>query len=137
MADEDIELTNATTKTPKFTLDGCVVRAKCVKVYDGDTAQFVFRHGEGRPLFRYSCRMMGYNSAEIHGESAAERAAAQLAKAALAEKILGKVVLLNIGKFDKYGRPLVVVYNDIENINKSMVAAGHGQPYTGQGEKKW
>jgi endonuclease YncB( thermonuclease family) len=134
---EDIQLLAADKKTPKFTLCGQVVQAKCVDVYDGDTAQFVFRLEMNHPLYRYSCRMTGYNSAEIKGQSVEEKEKAKIARDALKGLILGRVVTLNIGKFDKYGRPLVSVLVDGQDVNAWMISGGYGAPYTGKGEKKW
>lgn len=133
----DPELLASSIKTPKYSLDGTLVHAKCVKVYDGDTAQFVFRTDPGKPLYRYSCRMRGYNSAEIKGGSAEEKAKAVLSRDALAGLILDRVVKISLGDFDKYGRPLVTVNVDGVNVNEWMVEGGHGKPYTGAGEKVW
>jgi len=130
-------LAGATYKTPTFNLNGMECDAKCVKVYDGDTATFVFEPFAGVGLFKFSCRMLGYNSAEMRSKSAAEVASAYKSQIALSEKIMNKVVRLQVGKFDKYGRPLVIVYADGLNLNEWMIANKYGEPYTGAGEKKW
>lgn len=135
--DTDLELANADKKVPKYTLAGLTVQAKCVSVYDGDTAQFVFRTSLGQHLYRYSCRMIGYNSAEIRGGSAAESTQAQISKRALSDMILGKIVILDLGEFDKYGRPLVAVRLGDLDVNKWMIDHGYGKLYTGRGAKTW
>jgi micrococcal nuclease len=134
----DQELLDATYKSvPKFNVDG-IKQAKCVSIYDGDTATFAMRLYEGSPIFRFSCRFLGYNSAEIHGKTPEEKAKAQESKKALSDMILDKVVTLNINSLDKYGRPLVTVTTDSGvNVNEWMLANGHGKPYTGEGEKAW
>lgn len=131
-----MELINATSNTPKFTLSG-TVQAKCVSVYDGDTASFVFRIAPTLPLYKFSCRMIGYNSAEIRGGSEEEKKKAVESKNALSEKILNKIVTLQIGEFDKYGRPLVIVTCDGVNINQWMLTNNYGKTYNGRGEKQW
>jgi endonuclease YncB( thermonuclease family) len=130
------ELINADKKTPKFSI-AQTCDAKCVSVYDGDTAQFVFRAYANAPYQRFSCRMLGYNSAEIKTSDLVEKEQALRSRDALAGKILNKIVQITVSDFDKYGRPLVTVQSDGIDINQWMVNHGHGQPYTGAGEKKW
>ncbi len=130
----DLELTLATMKTPKFTFRGQIEQAKCVSVHDGDTAQFVFRIGG--LLRRISCRMNGYNCAEVITGDPVEKKKACEATETLRGLILNKIVTLEFGDFDKYGRPLVVVTTDI-NINEYMIASGLGVVYSGRGEKLW
>lgn len=138
MADVDALLLNSTyANTRKFTLNGLVVIAKCVKVYDGDTAHFAFRQSLESPIYRMSCRFLGYNSAEIKGCTEKERACAQASKLALQDKILDKIVTLKIKDFDKYGRPLITVICDNIDINQWMLTNNFGQPYVGSGQKRW
>jgi len=133
----DQELLDATYKSvPKFNVSG-TKQAKCVSCFDGDTAQFAMRLYENSPIFRFSCRFLGYNSAEIHGKTPEEKAKAVESKKALSDMILDKVVTLEVGSLDKYGRPLVTVICGGVNVNEWMLANGHGKPYTGEGEKAW
>jgi endonuclease YncB( thermonuclease family) len=81
--------------------------------------------------------MLGYNSAEIKTKDLTEKAKGVESRDILAGKILNKIVHLDIGDFDKYGRPLVTVTLDGENINEWMMASGHGKPYSGAGDKNW
>ena len=131
------DLTAADNSTPLYTLEGLRVQAKCTAVYDGDTAYFAFRVAEGAPIYRYKCRMAGYNSAELRTRDPVEKAAGIAAKNALSADICDKIVTLSIGKYDKYGRLLVEVFHSGENINKKMVTGGFGKPYDGRGEKQW
>lgn len=131
------ELVSASDSTPKFTLKGVKVDAKCVQIHDGDTAHFVFKPFPSLPLYRFVCRMFGYNSAEINGKTVEERAKANDSKNALIQRILGKIVSLHIGDFDKYGRLLVEVYDGDESVNKWMIDNGYGVVYYGEGEKLW
>ena len=142
----ELEQLNACTKdnTPKFTFAGQVLAAKCVYVYDGDTAHFAFRPCPNAGFRKISCRMLGYNSAEMKGKGVgeAEKAAAHAAKAHLQELIENRICELHLGEFDKYGRPLADVYvadgaGARIHVNGNMIAAGFGQPYDGRGEKKW
>ena len=47
------------------------------------------------------------------------------------------MVTLYIGKFDKYGRPLVECVYDKINISDWMLDNHYGYPYNGSGEKQW
>ncbi len=133
----DTELSLADNNTPLYSLEGLRTQAKCTSVYDGDTAYFAFRAGPGMPIYRYKCRMDGYNSAELRTKDPVEKAAGLAAKNALVDEICGKIVSIVVGKYDKYGRLLVTVLNGTENINQKMITGGFGKPYTGRGEKQW
>jgi micrococcal nuclease len=133
----DADLLNANAKTPKFTFKGTKCSAKCVHVYDGDTAHFVFRPFPQAEPRRFVCRMLGYNSAEIHGSTTEEKLKAIESREALSRMILGEVVTLDLDAYDKYGRILATVYHDNVNINRWMVDNGHGKEYFGKGEKLW
>ena len=132
------DLDESPDDVPVFSLKGRIVPAKCVKVYDGDTAHFVFQH-EGEWI-RKRFRMLGYNSPEMRGGSDATRKAAKEARDYLASRLLGQKVLLYLGDFDKYGRPLCEIYladadnlsveNAFQNhLNEEMVEKGYGERY--------
>ena len=125
----------ADCKVPKFTFDGTCVDAKITKVYDGDTMWAVFWFNN--KLQRFSIRMFGYNCAEVKSKNAEEKQCGINAKAALSELVLDKIVTLQLGDFDKYGRILGTVIIDSLNVNEFMVANGYGKPYLGCGEKEW
>jgi micrococcal nuclease len=124
--------------TPAASLDGLVVTAKCVRVYDGDTAHFAFREYPGGAIRRRICRMAGYNSAELRTKDAHERATAERARDRLRALVCGEdgtLVTLRCGKADKYGRVLVEVECAAGNVREIMLAEGHGKPYDGRGPK--
>ena len=151
LSETDI-LNNCDAKTPKWSFQGLSVNAKCVKVYDGDTATFVFiPHSGGKPR-SFSCRLVGYNSAELKSKDPNEKAIAIASRDYLTSLILNKIVELKLGSFDKYGRILVDVYlpitssctvmsltNDILpiHVNAHMIKAGYGKLYNGTGPKTW
>lgn len=114
------------------------VSAKCVKVYDGDTATFAFSPHSSLPPQCFSCRFYGYNSAELKSKDKAEVAKAIKSRDYLANLILNKIVSLRLGAFDKYGRVLIDAYlpNGL-HVNKEMLRLGHGMPYTGVGPKDY
>lgn len=124
-------------KTPKWSFEGRIVNAKCVKVYDGDTATFVFiPHPNTKPC-SFSCRLLGYNSAEIKTKDINEKALAIASRDYLSSLILNKIITLHLGTFDKYGRILVDVYSSSIHVNSLMIQSGYGKPYNGTGPKQF
>tara|TARA_B110000483_G_scaffold234757_1_gene305289 strand:+ start:172 stop:552 length:381 start_codon:yes stop_codon:yes gene_type:complete len=116
-------------KVSKFSLEGIVVQAMVTKVYDGDTVHAVFASDEGGEYHRWSCRLLGVNTPELRSSDLQEKRMAQLARDALAERILGKEVRLHVGKFEKYGRLLITIYLGEENLNEWLVREGHAVEY--------
>jgi endonuclease YncB( thermonuclease family) len=132
-----------------FSFRGLRVHAKVVQVYDGDTVRIAFRYCHS--MVQLSARMRGYDSPELKPRSNVidrdeQKAAAIVARNALATRVRGKVLTAALGNFDKYGRALVVLYDTLRaealtanyqpddattDINQWMIALGHGVPYDG------
>ena len=153
-------LADATSDVPKFGLAGQTVQAKVVACYDGDTFCAVLPlSGQ---LWKFDCRMYGYDSPEMNPSMTKlnrgdEKAAALKAKHALLSYVADTVVLTNkytnaelnaalkrnrkiiqlrCREFDKYGRLLVdIITDDGKCINDLMIDGGYGYKYTG-GTKK-
>ena len=124
-------LSDATADIPKFTFAGSVHTAKVVSCYDGDSFEAVMFIGD--KLWKFDCRMSGYDSPEIKPlktapNREAEKAAALRAKTALLSFVCDgvdvsraytnkelddivkrnkKLIELQCKEFDKYGRLLV------------------------------
>ncbi len=99
---------NATNKGLKFDLKGVKCMAKCVGVYDGDTITLTFPFANN--YYYASCRCYGYNCAEIRTSDSDEKAKGIIARDRVRELILGKIVYVEFGANDKYGRPLATVH---------------------------
>lgn len=128
-------LSKCTQKTGKLTFCGKTVRAKCVKVYDGDTITCAFIPPGFSDPYKFSCRCIGYNSAEIKTTEPHEKVKAIAARDYLRGIILDKIITLNLGDYDKYGRILVDIFYDGRHINSEMIKYGHGVKYDGKGPK--
>lgn len=121
--------------TKRFTFDGKVVEAKVVACYDGDTISLVFIPHERSEPCLFSCRCSKYNSAEIKSKNEEERKKAIESRDYLRDRILNKIVKAELGKFDKYGRILTIIYYEGININDEMIEKGYGKQYDGFGPK--
>ena len=152
-------LSDATAEIPKFTFAGTTHTAKVVSCYDGDSFEAAMYIGE--KLWKFDCRMSGYDSPEIKPlktapNREAEKAAALRAKTALLSFVCDgvdvvrtytnkeldalvkqnkKLIDLQCKEFDKYGRLLVEVPAPSSTVNSWMIANNYGYEYTG-GTKK-
>jgi endonuclease YncB( thermonuclease family) len=135
-----------TTKVPYFTFSGKTLIAKPCNIYDGDTFSICFV--EENRVVKWRCRCLGYDSPEMkpllkNPNREKEKELAQLAKQRF-EQLLFKnpsgLVRVVCGDFDKYGRVLGTIFNDIdeESINSIMIKEGHGKVYDGgTKDSKW
>lgn len=136
------QLEKSSREVPFWSFEGRTVMAKCVYVYDGDTAHFNIMTDSG--LGKLRCRFAGINSAEVGSRDPVEKALAIRARDSLADMIEGRLTMLQMGPMDKYGRPLVVVWTVQATgagylaqtcINNAMLERGLAMPYDGTGEK--
>jgi len=106
---------------------------KVVKVYDGDTITIASKYPgvTDSPLYRFSVRLNGIDSAEIKGKTFAEKEQAILARDALSKLILNQIVVLKNLSTEKYGRILADVYLDDVHINQWMLDHKYAVPYDG------
>jgi micrococcal nuclease len=106
--------------------------AKVIKVYDGDTitvaAKLPFNDS---PVYRFSVRLNGIDSPEIHGKGEKERNLAIKSRDALQNLILGEIIELKNNSKEKYGRLLADIYHNDIHVNKWMVDKGYAVNYDG------
>lgn len=121
-----------------FSLDKQKFEAKIVRVYDGDTCFAAFIWNK-KPV-KFKIRMEGYDSPEMkpllsQSNRDKEIESAKKAKSELERLVLNKIITLECGKWDKYGRLLAKIYvkenNNILNVNELMIKNGFGVPYDG------
>ncbi len=140
----DKKLNNFDDSVDLFSLEGKKIRAKIVRVYDGDTCFAVFLLNN-KPV-KFKIRMEGYDSPEMKPPLSQENRdkeikAANKAKEELQNLVLNKIVDLECGKWDKYGRLLAKIYVDTNNkklyVNEHMVKNGFGYLYDGGTKKQF
>ena len=131
----------------KYSLEGLKTYAKVTNIYDGDTCHLIFDFHTGKTnntLVDIRVRMAHYNSAEIKTNDKEEKEKAIEARDYFRKICDNKIVYVEFGKYEKYGRPLVVLYFKKEhcgNLNKSinfhMMDMKMGKKYEGKGEKEY
>tara|TARA_B100000963_G_C22587949_1_gene654069 strand:- start:39 stop:515 length:477 start_codon:yes stop_codon:yes gene_type:complete len=134
-----------------FSLEGLNTYCCILSIYDGDTCTIGFKwKGE---YFKTKVRMLGYDSPEMKPKldvknREEEKAAARRAKDFLDKSTRDKTLWIEFKKFDKYGRPLAILYTETNtycylcgktriNINDLMVQEGHGYAYDGGTKTKF
>lgn len=124
---------------PYFSFKNKIFDAKCCSVYDGDTFTVIFMYnGE---IIKYKCRCYGYDSPEIKPLLIKENREEEIKLAHKAKdrflELINKspngMIKIECLNFDKYGRILVNVYNNVDNdsINDIMIKENHGKQYFG------
>ncbi len=152
-----MSLAEASTSVPEFSLAGKTLPGKVVSCYDGDTFHAVLETAFG--LWRFSCRMAGYDTPEMKPPKTKvdrdiEKGRALKSKHALLTKVSDsapdlaalatnveldaavlknrKIIQVVCKEFDKYGRLLVEVpLDDGSTVNQWMIQQGYGYAYDG------
>lgn len=115
-----------------------ITEGEVIKVYDGDTITIVSKLPyDASPLYRFSVRLAGIDSAEIKGKTDKEKALAQEAKNALQDLILHKVISLKNLKTEKYGRILADVYIGELHVNQWLLDNNYAVKYLGGTKLDW
>ena len=125
-------------KVKEFGFDGEIKEAKVVSVYDGDTCKVVFP--VLRKLYKFNCRIQGVDTPEIRTRDKKEKEYGLQVRDKLREKILNKVVWVECGDFDKYGRLLIDIKNpllDSEKISEWLIKNNYAFKYDGGTKKDW
>lgn len=102
-------------------------KAVIVSVYDGDTVTADIDLGFEVWLKGQKLRLLNIDTPEVRG---AERAEGLVARDALRNKILDKTVVINSTGKGKYGRWLVEIFLEEENINNWLLTEGYAKPYS-------
>ena len=128
---------NCNQKTSFFTMKNVKVWAKIVHVYDGDTVHAVFKHPGTSKIYKYKIRLAHIDTPELNSKNSKEVVKALAAKKVVEEKILNKIVYLEIDGEDKYGRLLGNIFIDSINLNQYLVNKKYAYKYEGATKKIW
>ena len=127
----------------KFSLADHTVKAKIVKVYDGDsiTAEFPLPHTHFKlvsPDYRWTCRVVGIDTPELRSKDSRVRQHAYRARDRVRELIMDKKVDMELGGFDKYGRVLVSVQEpEGRDLADLLIQEGLALSYSGGKKADW
>ena len=102
-------------------------KAIVTAVYDGDTVTADIDLGFEVWLHGQKLRLLKINTPEVRGKTRAE---GLIARDALRNRILGKEIIVKSDRRGKYGRWLVEIIIDNENINDWLLKEGYAVPYT-------
>lgn len=123
--------------TPFLDFDNKLFWAKCVDVYDGDTITIAF-YLHKHP-YKVKCRLADIDCAEIRTKNDAEKEMGIKARERLKGLILNKPIYIRAGKWDKYGRLLILIKlakND-ETINYMLCREGLAYHYDGKAKREF
>lgn len=144
--------------TPSFSLKGESYECKILDVYDGDTLTVCIEL-RGFGITKFSCRLLGIDTSEMRGGTIETKRLAVESRDMLVEMIsdikldknkeykreeirnlLGnssKTCRVVFNTMDKYGRPLVNIYNNGIHVNKWMVENKYAKQYDGGKKPVW
>ena len=141
--ENDNELLLCDNNVEEFSFNGLKVQAKIVYIYDGDTFKACFRWLD--KIYKFNFRCANYDSPELKPLKKNftnellrifERNKALKSKLMLENVIKPeeRLVTLELGKFDKYGRILAKIYiPEMEcSVNDYMIKNGYGKIYNGK-----
>ena len=115
---------------PTFSFNRFKKKVKVIKVYDGDTIWVAMKHFN--MVFKIKVRLVGIDTPEIRTKDINEKEKGLAARDFLKSIIDNKIITLDCGNFDKYGRLLGTVYYNNMNINKVMIVNKHAVEYDGK-----
>jgi micrococcal nuclease len=147
-----------------FSLEGKQIQAKITNVYDADTCRAVFYLGE--ELVKYTIRLKGIDTPEIRPKKTVEFREQEIKAAKRSRNRFitlctdqnididkdykkreiqslidnnKKLVILKCHEFDKYGRLLATIYDDINNtsLNQILIDEGYAYKYDGGTKQKF
>jgi len=106
-----------------------------IKVYDGDTITIATTLAHDSTMYRFSVRLAGIDGPELKTNNENEKKHAIIARDALSEKIMGKVVTCKNVSLEKYGRVLADIYYEGLHLNEWM-KTNHCVEYHGKTKEK-
>jgi micrococcal nuclease len=139
--------------TPRFTLKNKRYNAKILDIYDADTIT-VCIDLEGFSFVKINVRLHGIDTPELRGS---QKELGLKARNYLINILTDIVIddnntrndirdMINknthmievlFGDFDKYGRPLAIIFKDNININEMLVKDGYAKEYDGGTKDAW
>jgi endonuclease YncB( thermonuclease family) len=129
----NLEFKNLYHFSPKIT------KGRVIKVYDGDSITIAARISnlKGKQIYKFTIRLNRIDTPEISTKNETEKAYGLVIRDYLNEKIMDKMVDIEIINTDKYGRYLAEVFYKKENINTWLLDNSYAVEYFGGKKKKF
>lgn len=103
-------------------------KALVLRVIDGDTFEAQIDYG-CRTFGKWTIRLLGIDTPELHAKEPEVRAAAKAAADYLRSLINGKEITIHTEKADSWDRLLGEVYLGDLYVNQDLINQGHAKPY--------
>lgn len=108
-------------KFSEFDLSGNKLLCKVLRVHDADTLTIGFKYSS--KFYKKNIRWNGLDAPELHSKCPKESKLCRLGREWVKNNYLNKLIIVDMGAMDKYGRILATVYdkNTNENINNKLM----------------
>ena len=131
-----IDWTSVGADVNEFSFRGEKKFAKVVSVYDGDTIKVVF--AVLGKLYKFNCRIQHVDTPEIRTRNKKEKDYGLKVRDELRKKIMNKVVTIVCDDFDKYGRLLIDIKIEEEQLlSEWLIKNNYAFRYDGKTKKSW
>lgn len=118
-------------KFSEFDLSGTKCVCKVLRVHDSDTMTIGFKWSN--KYYKKNIRWDGIDAPELHSKVLDESKLCRLGREFIKSKYLNKLVMVEMGAMDKYGRVLSIVYDKVTNqdINQQLIDLKFVRAYGG------
>lgn len=99
----------------EFNLDGYITVAKVLRIHDPDTMTIGFMFANA--FYKKNIRLALVDAPELHSKIPKESKLCKLGKEYLTRLYLNKLIKIEMGPMDKYGRILATVYDLETNVS--------------------
>jgi endonuclease YncB( thermonuclease family) len=125
----------------RFSFDGVDTLGRVAHAHDADTVTIIFEwRGQ---LIKLNTRLAGIDAPELNSKVLAESEACRVGTQALRDLIQDKVVRVKLANFDKFGRPLAILYtmeplgDGDMSVNDWLIKLGYARRYMGDKKAAW
>ena len=121
----------------EFSFDKFNCLAKVVRVHDPDTLTIIFKYQD--TFYKKNLRLNGIDAPELHSKIKSEADLCKAGQVYLSDLILNKIINVQMGPFDKYGRILskIYLYPDNTDIIQNLITGGFVREYDGGHKDTW
>lgn len=120
----------------QYTLEGRSLLGKVIRVLDGDSLKVAIP--TGGQAWTFPVRIENIDCPEVRTRVDSEKILGYMTKEHVESLVLGKIVALKLGEFDKFGRLLAKVYTrEGVNVAEDLIEKGMAVEYKGGERMSW